>query len=114
VEGAFADALAVAVDDSVAEVALIFLFLAAASSSEGKLIREKTLAFCLRSAAAAASARAALIVDFDTGSDDFLDVDFVTGSDDFLEVDLVTSSDDFLDVDLLTGSDDFLDEDSVR
>jgi hypothetical protein len=103
VEGAFADTLAVAVDDSVAEVALIFLFLAAASSSEGKLIREKTLAFCLRSAAAAAASACAALI-----------VDFVTGSDDFLEVDLVTSSDDFLDVDLLTGSDDFLDEDSVR
>jgi len=108
VEGAFAETLAVAaVGASVDEVPLNFLFLAAASSSEGKLIRENTLAFCFRSAAAAAAASAAVTCAV-------FDKDFVTGSDDFRDLDLISGSDDFLDVDLGIGSVDFLDDDSVR
>lgn len=92
-----------AADDSVT---LTFLFLEPPSSSKGKLIREKTLAFCFRSAAAAAAAAADAV-----GCAAF-DDDLVTGSDDFLDEDLATGSDDFLD--LVTGSDDFPDEASVR
>ena len=56
-----------------------------------KIIREKTLAFCFRYAAAAAAtsavvACAALDKDFVTSYDGFLDLDLISGSDDFLDV----------------------------
>lgn len=66
-------ALALAAAASVVAEAETFLFLVT-SSSAGKLMREKTLAFCLRSAPVAAADGALEEVLF-TGSDDIRDED---------------------------------------